>query len=141
MAEKSISITLDGYWRDQHKASLPAKSGIYCVYECTHNVQSNTVSLNKLIYIGESDDVNNRVANHEKQQDWLNHVGKGNELCYSFGGVGTTDRERAEAAMIFKHKPPVNDEYKYSFPFDKTTLILSGNTELLTASFTVTQTP
>ena len=137
MAEKTIDIEFDGYWRDENKGSIPAKSGVYCVYECTHNVKNKTVSIHKLIYIGEAEDVKDRVANHEKYKDWLKHVKKGDVLCFSFGGIGVTDRARAEAAMIFKHKPPENDEYVDSFPFDKTTMSLSGKTALLNTSFTV----
>ena len=140
MVEKSITIEFEGYWRDENKNSLPAKAGVYCVYECTHNVDKKTVDIHKLIYIGESDDVKGRVAEHEKYEDWLKHVQEGNELCFSFGGVGATDRERAEAAMIFKHSPPENDEYVDSFPFDKTTMSLSGKTALLSTYFTVERT-
>jgi len=139
MAEKTIAVEFDGYWRDENKGGLPAKSGVYCVYECTLNVmeKEKTVNIHKLIYIGEAEDVNSRVANHEKYKDWLKHVRGGHELCFSFGGVGSTDRNRAEAAMIFKHKPPENEEYKNSFPFDKTTMSLSGKTAELTTNFTV----
>ena len=140
MAEKTIAVEFDGYWRDEKKTVLPAKSGIYCVYECTHNAEKKSVSIHKLIYIGESKDVKNRVANHEKYEDWLKHVRSGNELCFSFGGVEATDRARAEAAMIFKHKPPENDEYVDSFPFDRTTMSLSGKTALLSTNFTVDRT-
>ena len=110
MAEKTITVEFDGYWRDENKGGLPAKAGVYCVYECTYSVGDKTVSIHKLIYIGEAEDVKDRVANHEKHEDWLEHVRRGNELCFSFGGVGKTDRDRAEAAMIYKHKPPENDE-------------------------------
>jgi len=140
MAEKTIDVKFDGYWRDVNKAGLPAKSGIYCVYECTYNVEAKTVSLQSLIYIGESEDVQNRVANHEKYNDWLKHVKKGNELCFSCGEIASADRSRAEAAMIFKHKPPENDEYVDSFPFDRTIMSLAGKTALLNTSFTVTRT-
>jgi hypothetical protein len=137
MAEKTISIEFDGYWRDQHKSGLPAKSGVYCVYECTYKEDSDTVSIYELIYIGEAANVRDRVTDHEKRPDWLAHVRQGNELCFSFGGVGSTDRERAEAALILEHKPPENDEYVDSFPFDKTTISLSGKTALLNTYFTV----
>jgi len=140
MAAKTISIEFDGYWRDENKGGLPAKSGVYCVYECTHNRTEKTVSLHKLIYIGESGNVRDRVSNHEKRDKWLKYVRQGNELCFSFGGVSSVDRNRAEAAMIFKHKPPVNDEYKDSFPYDKTTMSLSGKTALLNTYFTVNRT-
>jgi len=96
-----------------------------------------TVTIHKLIYIGEAENVKSRVADHEKYENWVRHVREGNELCFSFGGIGTTDRARAEAAMIFKHKPPENDEYVDSFPFDRTTMSLSGKTALLNTFFTV----
>jgi excinuclease UvrABC nuclease subunit len=140
MAEKTITVEFDGYWRDENKGSIPAKSGVYCVYECTRNVEDKTVAIHKLIYIGEAKDVRSRVANHEDYTNWLNHVRKGNELCFSFGGVEATDRARAEAAIIFKHKPPENTEYVESFPFDKTTMSLSGATAKLNRYFTVNKT-
>lgn len=140
MAEQTFKIEFDGYWRDQNKGGIPSQSGIYCVYECTHNTQEKTVSLNKLIYIGEADNVHDRIANHEKYNDWKKHVRTGNELCFSFGSVSATSRVRCEAAMIFKHKPPENTEYKDSFPFDRTTMNLSGKIALLTAAFTLNRT-
>jgi len=140
MSAKTISIKFKGYWRDKDKSGVPAQSGVYCVYECKYNKNNDSVSLLKLIYIGEADNVQERIANHEKYQDWLKHVRFGNELCFSFGPILSTDRERAEAAMIFKHKPPENEEYKYSFPFEQTTISLSGEIALLKIYFTVERT-
>jgi hypothetical protein len=137
---KTISIEFDGCWRDVNKGSIPAQSGIYCVYECTYNVQEKTVSLQRLIYIGESGDVQGRLANHEKYQDWLKYVRQGNTLCFSFGPVGTVDRERAEAALIFKHKPPENTEHRDNFLYDQTTMAISGKTALLIPNFTIDRT-
>ena len=140
MSAKTISIKFKGYWRDKDKSGVPAQSGVYCVYECKYNKNNDSVSLLKLIYIGEADNVQERIANHEKYQDWLKHVRFGNELCFSFGPVLSTDRERAEAAMIFKHKPPENEEFKDSFPFDQTRISLSGEIALLEIYFTVERT-
>ena len=140
MAEQTFSVEFDGYWREQKKGGVPAESGIYCVYECTFNAQDKTVSLNKLVYIGEAGNVRDRIANHEKYDDWKKHVRSGNELCFSFGGASSTVRERCEAAMIFKHKPPENTEYCDEFPFDKTTMKLSSKIALLTSTFTIYRT-
>ena len=140
MSEGIITIEFAGYWVDENKGALPAESGIYCVYECTLNARKKTVTLQKLIYIGESEDVRSRVADHEKYGHWLKHVGRGNELCFSFGGVAETVRRRAKAAMIYKHRPPEADEYVDSFPFDRTTVSLSGKTRLLNTYFTVSKT-
>jgi len=141
MATATYNLDFDGYWRDENKSGIPNKSGIYCVYECKYNKEEKTVTILKLIYIGESDDVGDRIAKHEKRRDWLKHVGAGNELCYSFAGIGAASRERAEAAMIFEHKPIENTEYVDSFPYDTTTINLSGKTaKLHTPSFTVYRT-
>lgn len=51
MAEKLFKLTFDGYWLEANKGSIPKKSGVYCVYECTYNKDKDTVTLHKLIYI------------------------------------------------------------------------------------------
>jgi len=131
MAEQTFQVEFEGYWREPNINGIPTKSGVYCVYECTYNESERTVSIHKLIYIGEAGDANNRIENHEKWGDWRKHVREGRQLCFSFGYVESSDRERVEAALIFKHKPPENSEYLDSFPFDKTTVLLSGKTSLL----------
>jgi excinuclease UvrABC nuclease subunit len=140
MAAQTYVIEFDGYWREPNKGGVPAQSGVYCVYTCVHNTQAKTVSLQKLNYIGEAEDVRSRISNHEKQEDWESHLKSGEQLCYSFGPVPAASRERCEAALIFKHKPPENTEYVDVFPFDQTTLNLSGKTGLLYTSFTVYRT-
>ncbi len=140
MAAQTFSIEFDGYWREPAKSGIPSKSGIYCVYSCVHNVQAKTVTLKKLIYIGESENVNDRIANHEKLSDWNSYLKQGEVLCYSFGPIPSATRVRCEAAMIFKHKPPANTEYVSAFPFDQTTMKLTGNTDLLHTNFTVNRT-
>jgi hypothetical protein len=140
MAAQKSSIEFQGYWRQPNKGKMPAKSGIYCVYSCTHDVQAKIVYLKKLIYIGESENVNVRIANHEKLTDWQRHVKQGEVLCYSFGLVPSANRVRCEAAMIFKHKPPVNTEYAGVFPFDHTVMTVTGKTTLLHENFTINRT-
>ena len=140
MAAKTYRIEFQGYWRDKNKGGIPKQSGVYCVYSCVYNQSEETVSLKKLIYIGEAGNVNSRVASHEKYEDWKSHLKAGQELCFSFGLVDAAERDRCEAAMIFKHKPPENDEYVDSFPFDQTTMKLSGKTALLSTDFTVYRT-
>ena len=137
MVAQKYLIDFDGYWREPYKDGIPGRSGIYCVYSCTFNKLSRKVSLKYLIYIGESENVRARIANHEKQRDWEKHLGQGEELCYSFSGVSRASRERCEAAMIFINKPLENTEYLESFPFDQTSMTLSGTTALLCQSFDI----
>ena len=140
MAEQTYALEFSGYWREPTMGSVPDKSGIYCVFSCVHNQAEKTVSLKKLIYIGESGDVKSRLANHEKLGDWKKHVKQGEVLCFSFAPAPEASRVRCEAAMIFKHKPPVNTEYTEAFPHDKTTISITGKTTLLNTNFTVQRT-
>lgn len=141
MTEQNYNLEFDGYWRAPNINGMPSKSGIYCVYACTNNRTDRTVTLNQLLYIGESADVRSRVSNHESWKDWKRKLKGGQELCFNAAPISPmAARERAEAAMIFKHKPPCNTEYVNSFPFDKTTVRTSGKNALLSAAFTVQRT-
>lgn len=139
MANGTYSVEMDGYWREINAGGLPEISGVYCVYECRFNT-NNTVSLQRLLYIGESDNIRRRILGHEKKPLWKKYVGAGNELCYSCGNVPALNLPRVEAAMIHHHRPPCNTEYVNEFPFDATTVFLSGKIVLLTAHFTVYRT-
>lgn len=137
MAEQSYTITFDGYWREKNIGGIPAKSGIYCVYTCVYNESAKNLTIKNLIYIGESENVNERIKNHEKLTEWKRYLKLGETLCFNFGAVPSNIRNRCEAAIIFKHQPPVNTEYKVAFPFDKTNVKLSGKVSKLVASFVV----
>lgn len=137
MAEQTYDQQFNGYWREPNKAGIPAMSGIYCVYECSYNLIDKSVFLHRLIYIGESDNINARIANHEKLALWQTNVRAGNELCYSFTAIHAFDRFRVEAALINYHQPPVNTQYKTSFPFEKTIVQTSDRNALLERFFVV----
>ena len=137
MAPKTISLNFIGYWREKAISGISNESGIYVVYECFYDPQTVKVNLKKIIYIGEGEEVQNRIAKHEKWPEWRNSCGINNELCFSYAPVINPDRERGEAALIYKHKPPVNEEHKYNFSYDETTMSLSGEAGLLTTYFTV----
>lgn len=140
MAAMTFNVKFEGYWREKSIGGIPDKSGVYCVYECTYNSEKDTVSIHRLIYIGKAGNVRERIRNHEKWQAWKRHVRSGNELCFSFGSLQSENRDRVEAAFIFEHKPPENEEYKNEFPFDTTTINTSGRTALLNTNFTVYRT-
>jgi excinuclease UvrABC nuclease subunit len=141
MAARTYELDFDGYWRGPNISGIPAKSGIYGVYRCTYDSHTKAVTLKKLIYIGESANMQDRVASHEKLPEWRRKLGQGEELCFNAAHISpATDRERAEAAMIFQHKPDCNSEYKYNFPFNTTTVNTSGKNALMETMFTVRRT-
>ena len=137
---KTISLEFHGYVREVKKGAIPATSGIYLVYVCRYDEERDKVTLDKLIYIGEAEDVCDRIAGHEKWPKWREYVPKGSEICFSYAGVTNPDRERAEAALIYHHKPPCCEEYIDSFPFEDTTVVSSGRCAKLSSPITVKKT-
>jgi len=140
MAVKTFNTNIQGFWRDKDKSSFPHHSGVYFVYVSSYNTQTKRLTLHKLIYIGESKDVNTRINGHEKYEVWKKYLSNGQELSFYTCKIDGDDRFRVEAAYIFKHKPPVNTEYKDSFPFDQTKIVSTGKTILINTNFTVYRT-
>ncbi len=146
MSGTTIELEFNGYWRDESISDVPASSGIYCVYRGTRNttVKPITVNLTELIYIGESGDVRERLANHDKYDSWKRKLKEGEVLLYSVAKVttGKNDRLRAEATLINSCDPVINKEYtqEYSaedpFPFNKTTVKTSGENMFLPSTTT-----
>ena len=126
MAEKTFNQEFDGYWRAVNASDIPSESGVYGVYRCTYNKKDKTVSLKELLYIGKADDLNDRINNHERWDDWHKKLKSGEQICFCCTLVEETYNERVEAALINSNQPPMNVEYKNAFPFDKTTVNCSG---------------
>lgn len=133
MAQR-IDLTFQGYWR---KPEVPAAAGIYLVYACTYSQAQNTISSMRLLYIGESTNAHDRIQSHEKWEDWNRQLRSGEQVWFSFAPVTSPVRERAEAALIHHHKPPVNTEYKDNFPFETTTVVSGGKPVLIDSPITV----
>lgn len=132
-----IPLVFSGYWRDANVRSVPWFTGVYTVYACRNNLWNNTVSIRDLLYIGESINVGLRLGNHERKDEWRNYLGPGEELCYAVAPILFQNRLRAEAALIYRHKPPANAEFKSNFPYTATRLTVSGTNCFLNPDFTV----
>ena len=139
MTAKSYSLTYDGYWREVNARGIPAQSGIYSVYACRHNPSAKTVTVRKLVYIGEAQNVRDRISRHEKWPLWRRHLSAGEVLCFNFAPI-IGGRARVEAALIHHHKPPENTEYVDTFPYEETRVSTSGKNKLLASHFTVHRT-
>lgn len=140
MNVQSFSLHIEGYWREIHKNGLPAFPGIFFVFETKYNILNGTVSVLKIIYIGEDNNIKERVANHPLYAKWKSYVNEGNELSFCAARADAANRTRIKAAFIFNRKPIANPDYKDSFPFDDTTILVAGRTLLLEKKFSVTRT-
>ena len=126
-----------GYWRYKDRSSITNNSGVYCVYAGSYNSIEDTVSLRKLLYIGQSENIRERISNHEKETEWKRYLYSGEELMFSCTNLSIPELDRFEAAMIYKHKPPTNTEYVYNFPFSTTEVTTYGSKAHLYDNFVV----
>ena len=139
MAKRSYALEFDGYWREPNWSGLPAESGIYCVYACAYDSGKGTVSIKRLLYVGESGNVRKRVPEEprNRRDKWAGELNRGEVLCVSCAKITAAVRERVEAAIIYRHEPPCNTEYVDFFPFDATTVSTDGKKAKLSQSFAV----
>jgi hypothetical protein len=141
---KTIELKFNGYHRDVNRKNVPNESGVYLVYRCIYNKDDKpkpTVTLKQLTYIGESETVRDRIGEeHEKRECWKDKLKTGEVLCFSFAPAKKADRERAEAALVYKKKPTCNDQGKDSFNYESTTVKSSGRCWNIPEEFTVEKT-
>ena len=94
--------------------------------------------MKNLVYIGQAEDVRKRITDeHEGRECWEGKLKTGEVLCFSFAPAGKADRERAEAALVYKMKPICNVQGKDSFNYDKTTIKSTGRCKYIPEEFTV----
>lgn len=131
-----IVLEMDGFWREPKKVWVTPCSGVYCVYACTYRAEIGKVHLGALLYVGQSENVNARIATHESLSEWSRHLdlGSGQELCYSVAEIKDRDaRTMVEAALIHLYQPPCNFEFKDRYPFEDLHLVINGQRGLLMA--------
>lgn len=125
------NVTFKGYRRDVNKGGLPTYGGIYMVYCCTYHEETQTVTLNKLIYIGQAINIHDRINNHDRYEDFKAQLAKGEQLCYAYSSVPPRDKDVVENALIFMQKPNLNDALKDSFNYPDSEFSIEGACALL----------
>lgn len=127
----TYNVTFKGYRRDLYKKGLPSYGGVYMVYCCVFNKDSDTVTLKKLIYIGKAINIHDRINNHERFEDFKKQLEKGQQLCYSYSSVSPNDMDVVENALIFMQKPELNENLKDSFNYTDSQFNIEGACALL----------
>ena len=115
---KEFLLNFEGYWRDCNKNGLPAYPGIYMVYRCQYDEQNNTVNLIDIIYIGQAENIHERIGTHKKYDLFKSKLLVGEELCYSCAKV-VNDVDIVENALIFAQKPVLNDQGKNNYNYER----------------------
>ena len=127
----TFNINFKGYWRDINKKGIPSLSGIYIVYDCTYNSETDTVSLNKIIYIGQAENLNERIMTHDKRSDFVRVCGGENNLCYSIAELSVTDLDMVENALVYAQQPSLNDRLKDKYHYSQAEFHLEGRCALM----------
>ena len=144
----SQKLKFDGYWKIGEAGGAAAYPGIYCLYVWS----PAKVPSSRLLYIGESENIEARVENHVDPGDDMilkltyhafmenrereQYQAKDRELYFSAAECRDERvRKRVEAAMINYHRPPANEEYVEEFPFEDTEVSVSGKIHRLDSEF------
>lgn len=129
-----INITFDGFWREPNKAWITPCAGIYCVYACTYLLEAKKVHLDELLYIGQSENVNERIMSHEKAALWKSCLNPSQELCYSVAEVVQSHvRDVCADALTYCAQPRCNDVLTRRYDQESVKLSLDGKVGLLSS--------
>ncbi len=128
---EKYNVTFKGYRRDVNKGGLPSYGGVYMVYCCKYNEKQQTVTLNKLIYIGKAINIHDRINNHDRYDDFKQQLGEDEQLCYSYSSVSPNDMDVVENGLIYMQKPELNDNLKDSFNYGDSEFNIEGACALL----------
>lgn len=128
---KRYNINFKGYRRDCNKATLPHDSGIYMVYRCIYDSLTDKVTLKEIIYIGQAEDLCDRLNNHDKRPLFLKACERGEEICYAYANLSMDDLNIVENALVFAQKPRLNFDLVDSFNYDSAAFLVEGKCALL----------
>lgn len=131
----TYSLYMQGYWLDANRHVMPSITGIYCVYACTYDSAGNTVFIRDLLYIGQAEDVNLRLAFHNKRAEWFAQLAPGEDVCYGCAQVDGRCLDVVEAVMVYCLKPVCNDNLKWTYSHLPATVTVSGRYPFTPMSF------
>lgn len=130
-------MEFSGYFHHGEWEKLAQSPGIFCVYAGKED-SKGTATPDHILYIGYANHcVATRLKTHERLKLWNHFLLRDETLCFSSSAVPVPDNARCAAALINYHKPHANREYKINFPFEDTSIQLSGDIFALTPEFTV----
>jgi hypothetical protein len=133
---KIVSLDFIGYWTSINP--ILSQQGIYCIYRGVD--KGDTVEISELLYVGESEDVQDRIRYHDRFADWKRQLYSGESLIFSMAKTTSSVRLQCEAAIINHHKPKLNSEYCDFFPYEDIEVVLTGKTAELSSRFKVRST-
>lgn len=126
---KIIHVNFKNYSSGQVPQTL-TYSGIYYVCAMTESLDKKSDHFGRLLYIGETgeeDGIYGRYQSHTDKDVWSKELHEGEHLGFFAAEIGAAeDRLRAEAALIYKFRPPLNTKNTISFGYPATRIVLTN---------------
>lgn len=134
--DDTFKITIEGLWREGARDTYPQYPGIFFVFEAKKDGRK-LVPL-KLVYVGAAGNVREGILSFMEQFNFPRYIRLENTVCFLTAQLnGQMEAQRILGAYIYAHKPPANDQYKYTFPFPDTRILSEGVTCFLKDDFRI----
>ena len=134
----TYNLHFEGSVSDAMHTCLPQYSGVYLVYRGRFDAKDNLFYCMEILYIGQAENIRNRIMNHERRQDFLQECRRGETIFYSYAQCQNSILNMVENAYIYVMKPRLNtigvDSYKYITPIQ---IISDGACALLNTNFEI----
>lgn len=124
------SLVMRGWFKEATPPGLPDETGLYLVFGGIPLGNGNA-HIKHLIYIGQAQDIKDRIADHEKKPKFMDKLAEGESLYYYCVYLKNKDLDEDEGAMIKyfnRHADIINEKCTESFTssFDVIDVTLTG---------------
>lgn len=116
-----IPLKMHGWFTETKQPRLPDETGLYLVFGGSPAKEKGYANINHLIYIGQAQDIKDRIADHEKKPKFEDKLAEGESLYYYCVYLKNEDLDESEGAMIKyfnRHADIINDKCTESFTSD-----------------------
>lgn len=126
---KEIDVKFKNFMVHEINSSITYQ-GVYYVCAMQKDAESDASVFSRLLYIGKSNGENGiygRYLGHADKDDWKRQLDSGEYLGFFTAEINNmTDLARAEAALIYAFKPPLNTQHLHMFGYPITRVGVSN---------------
>lgn len=125
-----ISLVMHGWFKEAKTSGLPDETGLYLVFGGIP-LENGNAHIKHLIYIGQAQDIKDRIADHEKKPKFKDKLAEGESLYYYCVYLKNKDLDESEGAMIKyfnRYADIINEKCTESFTskYDVINVTLTG---------------
>lgn len=131
------NLHFEGSLSDTLKQRLPVYSGIYLVYRGKFDAKDKLFYCKEILYIGQAVNIRDRVANHERRNDFYAQLRKDESIFYSYAQVDSSILNKIENALIYTMKPCLNSMGKDSYQYSAIHVVSDGACALLASDIEI----